>query len=210
MDSRLLAFALVVFVLTITPGADTMLVIRNTIRGGRRDGVTTALGIISGVFVHAVLSALGLSIILARSAAVFHAVKLAGALYLVWLGIQSLRAARRAGSKATAPGPASGGPAPARRSFLEGFLTNILNPKVAVFYLAFLPQFISAGDNVLARSLLMALIHNVMGIIWLSVVAALVSRSKRLVERPAVRRWLDATSGTILVALGIRLALERR
>lgn len=212
-DSGLAAFALVVFVLTITPGADTMLVIRNTLRGGRRDGMMTASGVISGVFTHAVLSALGLSVILSRSAAAFHSVKLVGALYLVWLGIQSLRSARRptglAVIDASDDAPGSALP-PRRRPFLEGLLTNILNPKVAIFYLAFLPQFIAPGDPVLAWSLLMALIHNMMGILWLGLIAVLVSRSRQWVRRPTVKRWLDAVSGTVLVALGIRLALEER
>jgi RhtB (resistance to homoserine/threonine) family protein len=207
-DAQFVAFLLVALILTVTPGADTMLVIRNAARSGARDGAVTAVGIVSGVFVHAVLSALGLSVLLAKSATAFHAVKLAGALYLVWLGVQSLRAARRGGELV-----ATGAPCPPRsghRAFLEGLLTNLLNPKVAVFYLAFLPQFIGPGDPVLARSLLMALVHNVIGIVWLGGIALAVGRSRRWVAHPSVKRWLDTVSGGVLVALGVRLALEKR
>src|SRR5713101_5269692 len=155
--ASLLAYTAVAAVLTVTPGADTMLVIRNVIARGRRAGVITTLGICSGLFVHATLSALGLSVILARSAKAFTIVKLAGAVYLAWLGAQSLRrAARRAPPDASGSG--AGGEdaralAPAR-SWREGFLTNVLNPKVAVFYLAFLPQFVAPGDPLLPTFLL--------------------------------------------------------
>lgn len=208
-DAQLAAFALVALALTITPGADTMLVLRNSLRGGRSDGMGTMIGICTGLFVHAVFSALGLSVILAESAQAFQAVKIAGAIYLVWLGLQSLFRASRRG-RGELVGPTKKQPPRLRRSLMEGLLTNILNPKVAIFYLAFLPQFISPGDPVLAKSLLMALIHYLMGIVWLSGIILLVARSRQWINRGAIRRWLDGVSGAVLVALGIRLALEKR
>lgn len=208
-DSRLWAFTVVAFFLTITPGADTMLVLRNALRGGRADGFRTSVGVCSGLFVHATFSALGISIILARSATAFGVVKLVGAAYLVWLGVQSLRRARHRGATVVVPEPGVRR-VTVGRSFLEGFLNNILNPKVAIFYLAFLPQFIGPNDPVLAKSLLMAAIHNVMGLVWLGVVASVVDRSRHWIAGSALEQWLGRISGTILVALGIRLALEKR
>ena len=201
----MLAFLIAAALLTITPGPDTMLVLRNTLRGGRADGLRTTMGISSGLIVHATLSALGLSLILVRSAAVFDVVKLAGAAYLIWLGVQSLRAAWRGVPEVTlaaAPRVA--------RPFREGLLSNVLNPKVAVFYLAFLPQFIAPGDPVLLKSLLLAALHMVMGFAWLSCVAAAVHSAQRFVSSRATRRWIDGVCGTVLVAFGVRLALARR
>jgi RhtB (resistance to homoserine/threonine) family protein len=209
LDPEVAAFALVAALLTVSPGADTFLVVRNTLRGGRHDGWLTVDGICSGLFVHALLSAVGVSALLAHSATAFLALKVAGAGYLAWLGLQSLRSATRKTDDAAPPDVAPA-QAPACRSFREGFLTNLLNPKVIVFYLALLPQFISAGDAVLPKSLLLTAIHFLQGILWLGFVAWGVDRSRRFFLRPALRRFMDALCGTILVALGLRLALAQR
>lgn len=208
-DSQVLAFTLVAAVLTLTPGPDTMLVVRNVLRGGRRQGVVTTLGICSGLFVHATLSALGVSVILMHSATAFHLIKLAGACYLVWLGVQSLYGAVRGPSQGVESSAAHDGVWP-RRCFLEGFLSNVLNPKVAVFYLAFLPQFIGPTDPVLLKSMLLASIHYVEGILWLVAVSIALDRTRRFLLRAIVRRWLDGLCGALLVGIGVRLALERR
>lgn len=208
LDSQVLAFTVFAAILTITPGADTLLVVRNTLRGGRRDGYMTMAGICCGLYVHALLSALGVSVLLMHSATAFTALKIAGACYLVWLGLHSLRAA----AVGRPPPPAAEAHAArvtASRSFREGFLTNVLNPKVAVFYLALLPQFIGPEDPVLQKSLLLTAIHFVQGILWLGGVAFLVDRSRRFFVKPMLRRLLDAVCGTILMALGVRLAWER-
>ncbi len=207
--ASIVTYTAVAAVLTVTPGADTMLVIRNVIARGRRAGVVTTLGICSGLFVHATLSALGLSLLLARSAEAFTVVKLAGAVYLAWLGAQALRgAARRAAPQAVLAG--EGRAADRARSWREGFLTNVLNPKVAAFYLAFLPQFVGPGDAVLPTFLGLAAIHAALGLVWLSLLASLLERARGWFGRPAVRRALDGVSGAVLVALGARLALARR
>jgi RhtB (resistance to homoserine/threonine) family protein len=211
IDSQVVAFAVIAAALTVAPGADTMLVVRNVLRGGRRDGVITTFGICLGLFVHATLSAVGVSVILMRSATAFHLLKLAGACYLVWLGVQSLSGAMR--GEVPAAGAERGGPATAvsaRRCFVEGVLSNVLNPKVAVFYLAFLPQFIGPTDAVLRKSLLLAGIHYVEGIVWLATVSVVVDRTRRFFMESDVRRWLDGVCGALLVGLGVRLALERR
>ncbi len=209
IDSQVVAFTVIAAALTVTPGADTMLVVRNVLRGDRRDGVITTFGICLGLLVHATLSALGVSVILMHSAEAFRTVKLAGACYLIWLGAQSLSGAARGPS----PDAERGGPAVAvarRGRFLEGLLCNLLNPKVAVFYLAFLPQFIGPTDPVLRKSLLLATIHYVEGVVWLVVVSILVDRTRRFFMESGVRRWLDGVCGALLVGLGVRLALERQ
>lgn len=208
-DSQVLAFTLVAAIMTMTPGADTLLVVRNVLRGGRRDGFVTMFGICSGLYAHALLSALGVSMILMHSATAFTVLKIAGACYLVWLGIQSLRSAGRA---VAAPEIADAGAAcvPPLRSFREGFLTNLLNPKVIVFYLALLPQFIGPDDPVLQKSLLLAVIHFVEGILWFTVVSILVDRSRQFFMKPRQRRLIDTACGTILVALGFRLAWQQQ
>ncbi len=212
-DAQVLAFIGVAFVLTITPGADTMLVLRSVLTRGQRAGLLATLGICSGLFIHATLSALGLSLILVQSATLFEGVKLLGAAYLIFLGSQSLWKAlcqrpdastEQAQMQMATPGKSN------QQSFIEGLLSNVLNPKVSVFYLAFLPQFINPHDPVLAKSLLLAGIHFVMGIIWLTLVAALVGRVRTLLVQPQVQRKLEAFTGAVLILFGARLALERR
>ena len=199
----LVAAAVVLALLTISPGADMALVAKVTFERGRRAAFVTTLGICSGLFVHATASALGLSVILATSAEAFTVVKLAGAAYLAYLGVRSVRASFH---------DASPEPATARRGatpFLQGLLSNVLNLKVAVFYLTFLPQFIDPNGNVLAQSLFLALVHAVMGIAWLTAYAYVLGRLVRMLAGGGVRRALERVTGVVLIALGLRLALER-
>lgn len=216
LDPQILAFTGVAALLTITPGADTLLVMRSVLARGQRAGLLTTLGICTGCLLHAAFSALGLSLILMRSAAAYEAVKWLGAGYLVYLGVQSLRGAwRNAAGNALAEQSAKLPPLPPtptapRRAFLEGLLTNLFNPKVAIFYLAFLPQFLSPGDPVLAKSMLLALIHAVLGVTWLSLITLFLGRMRLLLERPRVKRSIEAAAGTMLILFGLRLALEKR
>lgn len=211
-DSQVIAFTGIAALLTITPGADTMLVIRNVLGRGGRAGVLTTLGICSGLFIHASLSALGLSVILVKSAAAFQIVKYVGAAYLIFLGIQSIwrifikeedgvspieRSILRSRSNFT------------KKSMMEGFLNNILNPKVAVFYLAFLPQFINAGDPVFQKSMLLASIHATEGIIWLSFVSIFLGRIKAFFIRPKTRKVFEGISGGVLIGFGVKLSMEQ-
>ncbi len=210
IDPQVLAFTLIAAIMTMTPGADTLLVVRNVLRGGRRDGFATMTGICSGLYAHACLSALGVSVILMQSAAAFTVLKIAGAGYLAWLGIQSLRAAARGTAPPRATVPAAGMRVSAGRNFREGFLTNLLNPKVIVFYLALLPQFIGPGDAVLGKSLLLASIHFAEGMLWFTLVSFLVERSRQFFMRPRLRSVIDAACGTLFIALGLRLAWQHR
>lgn len=211
MDSQVIAFTFAAAALTIAPGQDTMLVIRNVLRGGRRDGVVTSFGICAGLFVHATLSALEVSMLLMHSAAAFHLLKLAGAGYLVWLGLQSLR---RAIYLPPLPDGLEARALSHRRSpihcFLEGWLSNVLNPKTAVFYLAFLPQFIRPTEPVLMKSLLLAGIHFVEAAVWLVALSIVLDHTRRFILTSAVRRGLEGLCGAVLVGFGARLALTRR
>ena len=206
VDPRTYAFMGVAALLIVLPGADMALVTKNVLALGRRGAMLTILGICAGCVIHATASALGLSAIIATSAMAFNVVKTLGAAYLVWIGIQSIRDARRPAAAASAKPASRSGLGP----FLQGFLTNILNPKVAVFYLTFLPQFISPGESVLRRSLLLASLHIVMGFVWLTAYSWFVDRIGAVLSRPRVKMWLEGITGGVLIALGARLAWERR
>lgn len=206
-DQQVAAFAGIAALLTITPGADTMLVVRNVAGRGRSAGYLTTLGICCGVFVHAALSAAGVSLILASSALAFELLKLAGAGYLLWLGSKSLRDGWRGRELGVATNSST---SVRRQAFLEGLVTNLLNPKVAIFYLAFLPQFMSYGDRVFAKSMLLAAIHFMEGVIWLGLVTWFLAYMLHWLKHPNVIRSLDYLSGGVLTAFGLLLAIETR
>jgi threonine/homoserine/homoserine lactone efflux protein len=206
MTAALLAFVPVALLLTLLPGADTALVTRNALALGPRGARWTILGICAGCVVHATASALGLSAILATSARAYEVVKLVGAAYLIWIGVQSIRSAGRPASAAAPRADEAHGGHPG----LQGLLTNLLNPKVALFYLTFLPQFIPAGAPVLRTSLLLAGIHILLGFAWLSLYARFVDRLRGALTRPMVKAWMERVTGGALVLLGARLAWERR
>jgi RhtB (resistance to homoserine/threonine) family protein len=210
-DAQVLAFTVAAAILTVAPGADNMLVIRNVLRGGRRDGMITAFGICAGLFVHATLSAFGVSMLLMQSATAFYLIKFVGAGYLLWLGVQSLRNAVRR----PPPAPCMEERVPTRsvtprQCLLEGFLSNVLNPKTAVFYLAFLPQFIGPTDPVLMKSLLLAGIHYIEAILWFVLLTSMLDHLRQFFLRSTVRRCMEGLCGTMLIGFGARLALERR
>jgi threonine/homoserine/homoserine lactone efflux protein len=199
-----LAFTGVAALLTITPGLDMALVSRSAIVGGRRPAFATTWGIVSGLLVWGAASAVGVTAVLAASANAYDALRLAGAAYIVWLGVQSLRHAGK--SPAASPGRGNGS---APRAFRTGLLTNLANPKIAVFYSTVLPTFIPANADVLASSLALAAIHAVLSLVWLTGYASLLTRARAFFERPRVRRALDRLTGIVLVGLGLRLALSR-
>ena len=203
----LAGFALLAALLTVMPGQDTVLVLRNATSAGAAAGIATTAGVCSGLFFHATLSALGVSALLVASASAFAVLRWAGAAYVVWLGLQSLLRFRRAQSAELAPARA---PAHARRSFVQGLLSNVLNPKTAVFYLALLPQFAVFRESVLADSLLLAALHFAMSFVWLGLIALLADRARVLLARPGVMLSVDGLAGAALVAFGLRLALARR
>jgi threonine/homoserine/homoserine lactone efflux protein len=206
-DQQVIQFSIAVAILTMTPGNDTVLVLRNAAGRGRTAGFATLLGVSAGLFVHGSFSALGISVILMQSSEAFNMVRLLGAGYLIILGTQSLWAAYRTEQSDIETDEDAVVQKSASRSFGEGMLTNVLNPKVALFYLSFLPQFIEPSDSVM-KPLLLAGIHATMGIVWLSGVVIMVGASRDFLARPAVKRRFDTLTGLVLIAFGLRLALE--
>jgi threonine/homoserine/homoserine lactone efflux protein len=213
MWTSVLAFALVAGLLTVTPGVDFALVLRNTLAAGRATGLRTSLGICSGLLVWGVLSAVGVSAVLAASRAAYDALRIAGAAYLLYLGGRTLLATRRGRAAGTPDaggrGLASRAPRSTRAAFRTGLLNNLLNPKVGVFYVTLLPQFIPAHAPVLGVSMLLASIHAVEGIAWLALVTVVVSRVGAVMRREPVRRALERVTGAVLIGFGARVALER-
>ncbi|MGM0983594.1 MAG: LysE family translocator [Pseudomonadota bacterium] len=209
-DAQFWPFLVAITLLSMSPGVDTLLVIRNTTRGGWRDGVATSLAICCGLFVHATVSALGISLILLQSAWAFNLLKMAGAGYLVWLGVNSLRSARRGQGLPVSGVQADRQTLPLWRSVREGLLSNVLNPKTVVFYMAFLPQFIAPGDPALVKSLWLAGVHFVVANLWQVTIVVMVGSAGRWLASPAFSRWLNGITGAVLVGFGIKLALTRQ
>jgi threonine/homoserine/homoserine lactone efflux protein len=198
--AQLAAFLGVSAVVIVTPGQDTALTIRNTLLGGRRGGVATAAGVVSGQLVWALAASVGLSAVLLASAPLFTAIRIAGALYLMLLGAQALLAAAR--GVGAEHDVASGR---RRAPYRQGVLSNLGNPKMAVFFTSLLPQFGSSFVGMLALGAVFATLT----LAWLSAYALAVAKAARLLQRSRVRRVLDAVTGFALVALGLRVATER-
>ncbi len=209
-DQQLITFSMVTLALTLSPGVDTMLVIRNVLRGGKLDGIITTIGICSGLFVHASLSALGISVILVNSAIAFSIMKFVGACYLLYLGIKTIWSAYKGKSTiAVENNNTNKRDINIVQSLREGVLSNVLNPKPAIFYFAFLPQFITSKDPVLLKSIMLAGIHFAMGMVWLITLSFILGYIRNFITKPSTAKWIDGTCGTVLIGLGIRLALEK-
>lgn len=205
MLEDLLAFVLVSAIVICTPGQDTALTIRNTLCGGRRTGVATAGGVAVGQAVWTVAASAGVVALLSASEPVFRTVRLAGAAYLVYLGITSLVAARRGRPHEGAMRTAA--PLASRSAFRHGVLSNLGNPKMAIFFASLLPQFAPAGSGALAGLLALGFLFCALTFAWLSLYAFAVARVGHLL-RGSLRRVLDGATGLVLVALGLRLAAE--
>jgi threonine/homoserine/homoserine lactone efflux protein len=197
--TELVAFLGVSAIVIATPGPDTALTIRNTLMGGRRAGIFTALGVSSGQAVWTLATAAGIAALLAASEPAFLVVKIAGSAYLVWLGLQAILAAVRGHARPAIRAPRSS-------SFRQGLLSNLGNPKMAAFFPSLLPQF--GGSFSLLLALGMAFCLMTLG--WLTAYAIVVARAGDFLSRSAIRRWVEAVTGAVLVALGLRLATERR
>ena len=199
--AQLAAFLGVSAVVIVTPGQDTALTIRNTLFGGRSCGIATAAGVVSGQLVWALAASAGLSAVLLASAPLFMAIRIAGAAYLVLLGVQALVAAIRGAHRVDA----DAAPRRRRAPYRQGVLSNLGNPKMAVFFTSLLPQFGSSFAAMLALGLVFATLT----LVWLSAYAVAVAKATSFLQRSWVRRALDAVTGLVLVALGLRVATER-
>jgi threonine/homoserine/homoserine lactone efflux protein len=206
----LLPFLVASILVTVVPGADMALVTRQVLIGGPRLAQRTIFGNLAGICVHGAALAVGLSALLVASATAYTVVKLAGAAYLVWLGIQTIRAARRPTPASPDAAPDATGPISPRRAFAQGLVSTVLNPKPALFFLTFLPQFIDQDESVLAQTLFLTLVHVIVGLVWLTTYAHLVDRARMVLTRDRFRRRLERSTGAVLIALGVRVAVERR
>lgn len=215
MLAATLSFAAFAALLTITPGLDTMYVVRTAAVSGRAGGFAAAVGIGLGCLAWAAASGLGITALLTASDLAYLVLRIVGAVYLGYLGIRTLWRARRPSPDAAGQGgtqPTDGRVIPARSAgsaFRVGLLTNLLNPKVGVFYVAALPQFIPHGVNVLAASLWLGLVHDVEGMIWFAALILAIGRTAAWLRRDRVRRWLDRVTGTVFIGFGLKLALTR-
>ena len=200
----LAAFVGISVLVIVTPGQDTALTIRNSLLGGRRPGVFTALGVSVGQAVWALATSVGIAALIVAFEPAFVALRLAGAAFLVYLGAQALMAALRGGHAERRSG---GGPLTSRAAFRQGVVSNLGNPKMAVFFTSLLPQF---GAESFAGLLALGLAFCSMTFVWLTAYAFVVARVGDVLRRPSIRRVFDAILGAVLVALGIRLATDRR
>jgi threonine/homoserine/homoserine lactone efflux protein len=206
--AALLGFVLVALLGVMTPGLDTMVVLRTTLFGGRAGGVAAVLGISAGCVVWGAASILGLTALLAASEQAYRVLQLLGAGYLIWLGATALWRTRA--RRAREPEPAVVVTGRAGRAFRAGMLTNLLNPKVGVFYLSLLPQFLPTGPAATAWGALLVALHVTIGIAWLGGLVLLAARARRLLLRERVRRWLDRTTAGVLVGLGLAMVADAR
>jgi threonine/homoserine/homoserine lactone efflux protein len=226
VTTALLGFALASTLVILAPGPDSMLVMRNTMRGGRRAGWITACGTLSGLTIWALAAALGLSALLRVSHVGYDILRFCGAAYLIWLGVTSLTHFRR-GKSTAEPVAQAGGVAPAvpgltvpgltvpgtalpRRAYLNGLLSNLFNPKISVFFMAFLPAFVPARVSAAEFSLVLGIWFIAETGLWLAVVAWLADRGVRWLRRPTVQRWIERVTGIVLIGFGLRLATESR
>ena len=202
-------FAAAVFVLNATPGVDFLLTVSRTLQGGWRAGVAAALGISAGCLVHALAAAFGLAAVLAVHQGAFLLIQWGGAAYLVWLGVGMLRQARRGGSAAVADAAALA-PRSFWADFRTGILSNVLNPKVALFFLAFLPQFVPAASPSRTQSfLLLGAWFIVQGTLFLLALVLLATHLHRLRASGPMRRLLNALGGLLFIGLALRILKER-
>lgn len=203
----LLAFSLAAGLLTITPGLDTAIVLRTAAVEGSRRAALAAAGVIAGCLAWGAAVALGLGVLLQASTLAFNVIKWAGAAYLVWLGIGLILRPRAKFELSAPAGPVGTSDFAWMR---RGFLTNLLNPKVGVFYISFLPQFLPQGVAPGPFIFGLALLHSVMGLAWFAILIGATRPLQAVLQRSAVIRWLDRLTGGVFLAFGVRLALERR
>ncbi|WP_323373846.1 LysE family translocator [Plantactinospora alkalitolerans] len=200
----MLTFGGVVALGAMSPGPDFAVVLRRSVLAGRAHGMASAVGVAAGVFAWAVAAATGVAALVAVTSVAFTVIKLVGAGYLVYLGVNALRSALRSGDFRSGPNPGSTVEPGLWGAFRDGLLCNALNPKAAIFFVALLPQFLPAGAG-LVSMLTLSLVAVVITTAWFITVANVVATARRVLSRPATRRFIDGMSGTVLIGLGVRL-----
>lgn len=197
-------------IVIVLPGPDTAVVTKNVLVHGRRAALGTSLGVSAGLSVWTLAAALGVASVVRTSEVAFTVLKLIGALYLVWLGIQALRAANHAATpEATTEGERKRVMG-VRGGFRQGFLSDLANPKIGVFFTSLLPQFVDPGQPVLIPFLILGGVFVLMTVVWLSAYCMVAARAAKTLQRPRVRAALDRITGIALIAIGLRLATEHR
>ena len=210
MIASFMAFLGVSTIVIVTPGPDTAVTVRNTLLGGRLAGIFTALGISTGQAIWALATSFGIVALLVASEFLFLAVKYAGAAYLIYLGLHALIGAWRGdgnrrdvaihvGANQLRPG----------KAFLQGLMSDLGNPKMAVFFASLLPQFATPGEGLFAALMTLGLVFSLMTFLWLATYAFVVAKAGEVLRRPTIRRWIEGVTGTLLVALGLRIAAEQ-
>jgi threonine/homoserine/homoserine lactone efflux protein len=211
METSFLAFISISIFVIITPGPDTALVVRNTIVGGRRGGVFTALGIVTGQTIWVFATSIGIVALLVASEPIFHAVRIGGGAYLIYLGARSLyEAARSARWRDAAEDRPPAQRLASRSAFTQGLASDLSNPKMAAFFTSLLPQFATPGDGAFANLMLLGALFCLMTLAWLTLYAFAVARAGDFLQRRNVRRALEGVMGAALIALGLRIAAEHR
>jgi RhtB (resistance to homoserine/threonine) family protein len=210
MGAHLLVFIGVAVIVILVPGPDTAVVTKNVLLHGRRTALATSVGVSAGLSVWTLAAAVGLASLVRASAIAFTILKLLGALYLIWLGVQAWRAARQphgdSRSDVVRTRPAMG----ALGGFRQGFLSDLANPKIGVFFTSLLPQFVDPGRPVLLPFLVLGAIFVVMTLVWLALYSVIAASAAETLHRPRVRALMDRVTGVVLIALGLRLAAEHR
>jgi threonine/homoserine/homoserine lactone efflux protein len=208
----LLSFAFVAAVLIISPGPNGMLIAKTVPAAGRAAGFANIAGFAAAFYLHGALAVFGISLILAQSAQAFFVVKMLGAAYLCWIGLKALWSAWRSGRTPVAAVPQLPRSRNLRAAVAEGFLTNALNPKVSMFYLAVFPQFVPhapGGETVVGPALLLVTLHACLNLLWFGLMVMLFARLAGTVRNPKIQRWLKGVTGIVLLGFGIKLATLR-
>ncbi|MBT2691190.1 LysE family translocator [Bacillus sp. ISL-47] len=201
-----LLFLFMSFLLVILPGPDTGILIQNTISSGKKSGIKTMFGSVAGLLIHTMAVVFGLSALIVKSAYIFSIIKYAGAMYLIYLGIVSLRSlsSKQVSSEGVKKHRKN------KSHFLQGFFTCVSNPKVAVFFLTFFPQFISPDGNHFVQFMTMGLTYSIITIVWFFFYVYLIDTFRNWLKKPAVHNGLQGVSGVVLMGFGIKLALEKQ
>lgn len=206
--SQILAFTLVAALLVMSPGPNGVLIAKTVPTSGRAAGFANIAGFVTAFYVHGALSILGISVLLVRSAELFFVVKMLGAAYLAWLGAKALYEAWKGVSPIKETAPARW-PRTMFIAFQEGFFTNVFNPKVAMFYLAAFPQFITPGPDTMTASLMLVTMHALCNVVWFSGMVLLMGRLTQASRSPVFQRWLKSITGIVLIGFGVKLATAR-
>lgn len=209
MGAHLLLFVGVAAIVIVVPGPDTAVVTKNVLLHGRRAALGASLGVSAGLSLWTLAAAVGVASVLRASAVAFTVLKLIGALYLIYLGFQALRAARQAGTGAPTSA-AIRAEMSALGGFRQGLLSDLANPKIGIFFTSLLPQFVSPGHPVLFPFLALGAVFVLMTVLWLTAYCLVAARAAQTLQRPRVRAAMDRITGVVLIALGLRLAVEHR